>query len=157
MKLSPHFSLAEMTTTSQPYLNAPNAAEIGRLSALCYSVLEPLRAELGFPLAVTSGFRSATVNAAVGGSTTSQHRSGDAADVKPIGVNRLALWAVILRCLESLDLDQCIIYEATGHVHVSHDESPRRQLLVKVSGTGRYVQWERYAGPLADQVKAYQQ
>jgi|15BtaG_2_1085339.scaffolds.fasta_scaffold12873_3 uncharacterized protein YcbK (DUF882 family) len=147
MRLSTHFTLAEMTTTSTGIANNPPQDVLTEMVRLCRVVLEHLRAEVGRPLQVTSGYRSPEVNAAVGGSATSQHLKGQAADVKPLGVDRLVLWGVVLANLDDIPIDQAIIYEETGHVHVSTSPSPRRDALVKVAGSG-YVRWEDYSGPL---------
>ena len=84
MSLSPHFTLAEMTRTGQSALAVRNANEahpyIPALTALCSTILEPIRARFG-PVKVNSGFRGPAVNAAVGGSATSQHSKGEAADI----------------------------------------------------------------------------
>ena len=79
MNLSAHFTLAELTRTSSGQPNVPNAAETKALAALCSSLLEPLRAKFG-PVSIHSGFRSKAVNEAIGGSKTSQHMKGEAAD-----------------------------------------------------------------------------
>ena len=84
MSLSPNFTLAEMTRTGQSALAVKNANEahpyIPALTALCTTILEPIRARFG-PVKVNSGFRGPAVNAAVGGSATSQHSKGEAADI----------------------------------------------------------------------------
>lgn len=84
MNLSPHFTLAELTRTGRTALQATNAAEaqayLPALQALCSTVLEPIRARFG-PVKINSGFRGPAVNAAVGGSATSQHSKGEAADI----------------------------------------------------------------------------
>lgn len=144
MNLSPHFTLKELVTTSTGLANTPNARELCSLQALCSAVLEPWRERVG-ALRVNSGFRSARVNDAVGGSKTSHHRSGQAADVTPLGMPRPAAWYVLLDMIAAgLPVDQAIIYETTSHIHVDHvgDKTPRRQILVKTS-TG-YVEWARY-------------
>jgi hypothetical protein len=79
MNLSPHFTLAELTRTSSGQPNVPNAAEAKALVALCSSLLEPVRSKFG-PVSIHSGYRSKAVNEAIGGSKTSQHMKGEAAD-----------------------------------------------------------------------------
>ena len=83
MELSPHFSLEEMCATSQRALAATNAEEAQdyrtSLTALCTSLLEPVRGKFG-PVSIHSGFRGPSLNAAIGGSKTSQHMKGQAAD-----------------------------------------------------------------------------
>lgn len=121
-QLSEHFSLAEMTRTSQPYPNVPNASEIVSLTTLCKRVLEPIRAHFG-PVNVNSGFRSAKVNASVGSKPTSQHRKGEAADIEVSGVPNYDL-AVWIR--DHIAFDQLIAegikqsIPGSGWVHVSY-------------------------------------
>jgi zinc D-Ala-D-Ala carboxypeptidase len=79
-QLTPHFTLAEMTTTSTGISNVPNDEQLADLIRLCSSILEPMR-ELTGPLTVNSGFRSTEVNHAIGGANKSQHMAGQAADV----------------------------------------------------------------------------
>lgn len=79
MNLSPHFTLAELTRTSSGQPNVPNAAETKALVALATLLLEPIRAKFG-PVSIHSGYRSKAVNEAIGGSKSSQHMKGEAAD-----------------------------------------------------------------------------
>ena len=73
MKLSEHFSLAEMCKTSANLDNVPNEAQVENLKRLC-GWLEMLRSEWNKrygegndPIFINSGFRSEAVNKAVGG------------------------------------------------------------------------------------------
>lgn len=122
-QLSEHFSLAEMTHTSQPFPNVPNALETANLRTLCRAVLEPIRAHFQLPVHINSGFRSELVNEAVGSKFTSQHRKGEAVDIEIPGISNyeLAKWI-----RESLAFDQLILENYTpgqpssGWVHVSY-------------------------------------
>lgn len=122
MQISEHFSLAELTRTSQPFPNVPNAGEIAALTTLARMVLEPIRAKFG-PVRVNSAFRSAKVNAAVGSKPTSQHRLGEAADIEVDGLSNadLARWI-----RDNLAFDQLILENyrpgvaGSGWVHVSY-------------------------------------
>lgn len=125
MQLSKNFSLAELTVTRVNAPNNPRPAEVERLRALVVNVLQPLRDVLGKPIIVTSGYRSAQVNARVGGVMTSQHSLGEAADIYVEGVTPLKL-AEIIRDMR-LPYDQ-LIREPTW-VHVSYGRRHRRQLL----------------------------
>lgn len=145
MNLTPHFTLQELTTTKTGKANTPNTGEVAKLRALCSAVLEPWREIVG-PLRVNSGFRSEAVNNAVGGSSTSQHRYGEAADVTPLGWSRARSWRALLDLMAAgLPVDQAIIYESTSHVHLSHTarHNARREALVKTS-SGQYVEWSKY-------------
>lgn len=107
-------------------------------------VLDPLREALARPVRITSGFRSAAVNAAIKGSPTSQHMRGEAADIKIDGMGAEAIARAIVDL--NVEFDQVIWYDPSrgGHVHVSckafgHN---RRQTLWAPSGGG-YVPWRR--------------
>lgn len=85
MNLTPHFTLAELTTTGTGLRNTPDAAEVGKLRKVA-ELLEVVRAHFGRPVLVHSGYRSPAVNEAVGGSKTSQHMLAEAADFHVDGV-----------------------------------------------------------------------
>lgn len=102
MKLSEHFSLAEMCKTSANLDNVPNEAQVENLKRLC-SWLEMLRSEWNKrygegndPIIINSGFRSEAVNKAVGGVKGSNHLSGCAADIRVAGIEQLVRYATIL-------------------------------------------------------------
>jgi zinc D-Ala-D-Ala carboxypeptidase len=123
MQLTKNFSLAELTVTGKPFDNTPNAKQIESLRALAENILQPLRDEIGRPIRVTSGFRSEKVNAAVKGSKTSQHKRGEAADIKVAGMTarQVALTIVAM----GLPFDQ-VINEYDSWVHVSYGPRHRR-------------------------------
>lgn len=85
--LSENFTLEEMiyseTAEKKKMDNTPSLAVIHNLEELCKNLLQPIRDAYGKPIKVTSGYRSARLNYAVGGSPTSAHRLGWAADLKP--------------------------------------------------------------------------
>ena len=102
MKLSEHFTLAEMTKTSYNIKNVPNEAQVENLKRLC-SWLEMLRSEWNRrygegndPIIINSGFRSETVNNVIGGVATSNHLTGCAADIRVAGMEQLIRYATIL-------------------------------------------------------------
>ena len=84
MKLSKHFTLEELTRSATAQRlgldNLPSVHELANLMRLA-TVLEDVRHVLGSrPILISSGFRSEAVNKAVGGSPSSAHRLGLAAD-----------------------------------------------------------------------------
>lgn len=87
-RLSPNFSLEEMVRSETAERDRklleqqqdPPPEVVESLRYLCTHTLQPIRERLRFPIHVTSGYRSPDVNRAVGGSPTSQHRLGQAAD-----------------------------------------------------------------------------
>lgn len=66
---------------------------------------------------ITSGYRNDTVNAGVGGSSTSDHMSAESVDVTPKGITAKS-FAQMLYDEKPADLDQCIYYTDKGHVHI---------------------------------------
>ena len=103
VKLSKYFSLEEMTKTSvQGVKNIPNAAQTSNLNRLC-GWLDKLRDEWNLrygdgddPIIINSAFRNPVVNKAVGGSLTSNHLTGCAADIRVLGMEQLIRYAAIL-------------------------------------------------------------
>lgn len=146
MRLSSHFTLAELTTTGTGLPNDPDPASLARLRVLCDELLEPVRALLGVPLRVTSGFRSPAVNAKIGGAKTSQHMRGEAADVVPVGLDAEEAMRRIAEAVRDgrLVVDQAIVYRS-GFLHLSRrSESNRRQLLRSEAAGGSggpYAPW----------------
>ena len=81
--LSPHFTLHELiksdTAVRKGIDNNPDPIVLENLKLLA-SKLEVVRAILGRPVRISSGYRSKALNEAIGGSKTSTHMSGLAAD-----------------------------------------------------------------------------
>jgi nicotinamidase-related amidase len=147
MQLSPNFSLAEMvkseTALRHDMDNTPGEAEIENLKRLAEKVLQPVRDHYGKGVKVNSGFRHPEVNAKVGGSKTSDHCKGQAADIEIPGVANadLAQWIT-----ENLDFTQVILEFYTpgipdsGWVHVSFDPANlKKQVLTAVKQDGKTV------------------
>lgn len=89
--MSEHFSFIELVDSkSHPELVNQNMVDArGYEKQLKYtaSTLEEIRAILGVPMKITSGFRNNALNKAVGGSPTSGHAKGLCADFIPIGMD----------------------------------------------------------------------
>ena len=88
------------------------------LEALCDDVLEPLRNHYKSYVEIHSGFRCKKLNKAVGGSGRSQHRFGQAADIKipPNTIQEIFEWVILD---SNLAWDQ-IIWEFGRWIHISH-------------------------------------
>lgn len=141
LNLSEHFTLQELlfseTALRRGINNTPSDAQKDNLSLVANYLLEPARLLLNCPLHVLSGYRSPSVNAAVGGSSESAHMDGRAADFKPIGFP-LAEAFDILRLSSALQYDQ-IIFECKAWIHVSipaEGQPFRRQALIATGGPG---------------------
>ena len=150
MNLSANFSLKELTksdtATRLGIDNTPDAETIDNLKTLCDKVLQPVREHFGKSVTVNSGFRSSETNQATGGSKSSDHVKGMAADIEIAGVANadLAQWI-----MDNLDYTQLILEFYTqgvpdsGWVHVSYDPNNlKKQELtaVKVAGKTQYLQ-----------------
>ena len=119
-KLSPHFTLGEMTKTKHKTEdgNIPSRVAIENLKRLC-GWLEMLREEWNKrygdgndPIIINSGYRSWEVNKKAGGSATSNHLVGCAADIRCLGKEQALRYAVILLDIaddSKEDFDELII------------------------------------------------
>lgn len=129
--LSTSFLLAEFVASdTADSLNIENDITIDavdNLRHLCAELLQPLRNALGVGLYISSGYRCPALNEAVGGVATSQHTTGQAADVycrrqfAPLDVARMV---VTLR----LPFDQLILYPTFVHLSLTDGEN-RGQIL----------------------------
>lgn len=127
MKLSKNFSLQELTDSPTAIKlgidNNPIPEQLQCLQDLVDCVLQPVRDKFG-PVTITSGLRVPELNKAVGGSTTSDHCKGQAADFEVAGVDNkvVAMWIA-----ETLSYDQLILefYDDgvtnSGWIHCSYD------------------------------------
>ena len=167
--LSPNFTLEEMiysdTAKAKRINNSPTEVHKKVLKHTCQYLLEPLRALLNAKykvykgkkvkqvgLKVTSGYRSAALNAAIPGSSkTSQHCKGEAADLQAKivftdGTSATLPYTELYENIKQwvkegkLSVDQCI-QEKSGTsvwVHASHSawgkSKDRRQFLKYLNG-----------------------
>ena len=142
-----YFNFHELTSSATALrlgiANQPTAEEYAALTALVDNVLDPARKRYGMPIIVTSGYRSAALNKAVGGVANSQHCKGEAADIT---AGRPDFNAYLARIIYELGVfDQLILEEASGDgtecqwVHVSYCRTGnRRQVMIKVKGHKGY-------------------
>jgi uncharacterized protein YcbK (DUF882 family) len=123
--------------------NTPGEAEIASLRLLCEKILQPVREHYGKGVKVNSGFRHPEVNAKVGGSKTSDHCKGQAADIEIPGVANADLAAHIV---DTYKFTQVILEFYTpgvpdsGWVHVSYDPANlKSQVLTATKKDGKTV------------------
>ena len=143
MKLSENFSLSEFVVTATGLDNIPGDAEVKRLQLLVTNILQPLRKYLNRPVHINSGYRSPLVNKAIGGSSTSQHMKGEAADIRIDGMTNQEIVSAI-RTL-NLPYDQLIDEQLHGSkwVHVSYSSTGgRKQWLTARDGEGGKTVYE---------------
>lgn len=150
MNLTKNFTLEELSnSTTAKRLgidNIPNNEQVNNLRLLCEKVLQPIREKYGKPIIVSSGFRCEKLNKAIGGSKTSEHRYGMAADFHSLSdtlSDNKALWNLIMTM--NLNFGQ-LIYEygsdaGPDWIHISYnDKNNRKQILrcKKVNGKASY-------------------
>jgi zinc D-Ala-D-Ala carboxypeptidase len=147
MNLTQNFSLAEMTKSETALrLDLPNDPEpdhLENMKALAENVLQPVRNYFGMGVKVNSAYRHPDVNKAVGGSTTSDHCKGMAADIEIPGIPNaeLAEWIQ-----DNLEFRQLILEFYTpgvpdsGWVHVSYNPADnKKQVLTAMKENGKTV------------------
>jgi len=143
MQLSPHFTLDEFvrssTAAARGIANTPGPVHLANLRILA-AHLEGVRALLGNPIPITSAYRSPALNQAVGGSATSDHANGLAADFT------CPRFGSVIQVCEAIaasriDFDQLIFEQKPGGiewVHLGFGPRMRRDVL-SWSPSARYV------------------
>lgn len=133
MQLSPHFSLAELTVTHSGLPNVCPDNYIPRLITGA-EMLEKVRALVGGPVLIDSGYRAPAVNQAVGGVPNSAHKFAFAADIRTRNHSPLEICQLIAN--STLAFDQ-LIHEFTW-THLAWGPSPgRRSILTAYETHGR--------------------
>ena len=159
-RLAAHFTAGELTrdgATLGAFLADVTplvASNLGQTAA----ALEQIRAVLGVPMRITSGFRPPEKNAAVGGAVTSNHMDGLAADFIPVDLSQYRAYKLLLASPVPA-WDQIIYYPIQGHIHLGIGPRMRRetriQLFADPGGTpllsvGLVERLQGYAATLAD-------
>lgn len=122
-----HFTLSEFTRSEAARKNkvdnTPTPEIVKNIECLVATILDPLRECIGHPIYITSGFRTKRLNRIVGGSATSAHMDGLAADFRVGDKDYLLDWAWCLLKSPSKEfkqrIDQCIYYRDRHFIHVS--------------------------------------
>lgn len=152
MQLSEHFELAEFTRSSTAkragISNMPTDAHLENIKLLCEKILEPIRVHFARSIILSSGYRSSALNRAIGGASSSQHCSGEAADIDMDGTN-VTNAQIFNYIKDNLEFDQLIWEFGTDSnpdwVHVSYESNgrQRKQILraVKKNGSTSYISY----------------
>ena len=137
-----YFSIKELTKSAtaarKGIKNDPSIEECKSLTALIDKVLDPLREAYGKPIIVSSGYRCPKLNAAVGGSASSQHVKGEAADIRSVAdtpEENKKLFDLIVKL--GLPYDQLINEYNYDWVHVSFGPRHRRQRMKAIKSNGK--------------------
>ncbi|ASV44181.1 hypothetical protein PBI_SCTP2_166 [Salicola phage SCTP-2] len=146
-KLSKDFKLKEFlksqTASRKNIDNTPGSEQLNNIRNLVDNLLQPLRTHVDSVLIVTSGYRSPKLNEEIGGSETSQHIEGQAADIESTVYNTYELAEIIK---DNFDFDQLILEfynpnegDNSGWVHVSYvnDKENRNEVMTAMkTGSG---------------------
>jgi hypothetical protein len=153
MQLSTNLSLAEVTRSEtakrKGISNMPTAEHIENFKKLAVNIFQPIREHFGKPILISSGYRSAELNKAIGGSLSSQHCSGEAIDIDMDGTD-ITNKQIFDYIKNNLTFDQMIAeFPKQGnpdwvHVSFASNRSQRKQILVakKVNGKTTYIPYK---------------
>lgn len=127
-----HFTIEEMTESSTAKAkdidNTPSQEILAKLQKLIEAILDPLREWYGKPIRVNSGYRCEALNEAIGGSKTSQHCLGEAADITTGSKEENEKLFNYIK--DNLPFDQLINESDFSWIHVSYREGRlRKQVL----------------------------
>ena len=154
MQLSTNLSLAEVTRSEtakrRGISNMPTPEHIENFKKLAVNIFQPIREHFGKPIIISSGYRSAELNKAIGGSLSSQHSSGEAIDIDMDGTD-ITNKQIFDYIKDNLNFDQMIWEFGTDtnpdwvHVSFAANRSQRKQILVakKVNGKTTYTPYSK--------------
>ena len=145
IRVSKNFALSDMVKSETAERlnvdNSPSDIHLVNLTHLAIHILQPVRDQFGV-ITINSGYRSPALNAKVGGSKTSQHCNGQAADFESFSTPNpdLAKWIA-----NNLEFDQLILefYDGvnpnSGWVHCSYNLMGNRKKIMTALITGGKV------------------
>jgi hypothetical protein len=144
MMLTANFSLAELTRSAYAIRhginNQPTDADVLENLHTLAAGLERVRQVLGRPIHVSSGYRSPKVNSGVGGSKTSAHMSGLAADIVLPGMSAREVCLKIQEAAAFVGFDQLIFEHSWTHVGFPDvNEQPRMIAMTAVFKPGQHT------------------
>lgn len=123
-----HFTFKEFTRSAtadrlgidnQPEHNGEQDV-YARIELLVVKLLDPIRDYVAEPIYINSGYRSQELNKAVGGVHDSQHRKGQAADIRIGNITGNLLVDLFWEITYRFDYDQIIYYKKQGFIHISY-------------------------------------
>ena len=146
MQISKHLSLAEVsrseTAKRKGINNTPSGEHLENFKKLAENIFEPIREHFGVPIHISSGYRSKELNAAVGGSSSSQHCQGEAIDIDMDGTS-ITNAEIFNYIKDNLNFDQ-LLWEFGNDsnpdwVHVSYESTgkQRKQILKAIKANGK--------------------
>lgn len=141
MRLTANFFLDEFLVSDKArelgIANTPTPEHERRLREVTAPGFQMIRDALGRVITLHSGYRNPAVNAAVGGTATSDHPQAWCGDITAHGMTARALAAWIAAQPDIMArVDQLILEPSRGVVHVSFNPRARRQVLTQPGGPG---------------------
>jgi hypothetical protein len=129
-----YFTLKELTRSATAEAkgidNTPTPEVEKNLTLLVENVLDPLRKLSGKPITVNSGYRCPELNKAVGGSKTSDHVKGFAADIT--GGSKEENERLFYLIKSNFNFKQLIDEKNFSWVHVSYDPSNLKNQILNL-------------------------
>lgn len=131
MKLSDNFTLEELIKSATAQRlgidNTPSVVVKNKLATLCRKVLQPLRNKYNRSIVVTCGYRCPRLNKVVGGSSTSDHLYGNAADIRSqsdLRADNKALFDLLVKMMKNgeIGVKQIINEYDYDWIHVSYQD-----------------------------------
>jgi zinc D-Ala-D-Ala carboxypeptidase len=148
-KLSEHFWLNELLVSSTAdrlgIKNTPTDAHLANMKKHLAPGLEKVREICGNrPVTVTSAYRNPKINKLVGGTPTSAHPQGLAADIRISGLSAFKTARLIADAMADgrIKIDQLILEGGRNVVHVSFDPKARMMRGSQPGGPGTFIDWD---------------
>ena len=133
-RLSKNFTLRELTKSDTAARlgidNTPTEEHLDNLKTLVTRVLQPTREAIG-PIKVTSGYRGPKLNTKIGGSRTSDHMHGRAADIETFPDSESKMRALGKFIQDNLEFKQLIWEFGGAWIHVSYQEGRNRKQVIE--------------------------
>lgn len=140
MKISKNFTLEEFITSDSAIKynidNTPTKEVQQHIIDLVVNILQPLRDAYGKPIIINSGYRNPQLNSKVGGSKTSAHLTGYAADTR--ASNMKEYQDFLLKWIKGRQFDQIIIeYPKNGiaswlHIGYKNNQGKQRKQILTI-------------------------
>ena len=136
--------------------NFPDSHQLANMIITATKLFEPVRTNFDVPIYVASFFRSKELNKVIGGSSTSDHMTGEAMDVDASEYGRLTNKNIFEYVKDNLDFDQLIAENVTdnkwadfGWVHFSYKSVDNRNevlLSEMLNGKMKYYTYNHNKG-----------
>ena len=137
-KISEHLELAELVRSESAkrlgVSNMPTEEHLANLKILAEKVFEPIRNNFRCPIYISSGYRSHSLNNAIGGVKGSHHLKGMAIDIDMDGTDNGVTNKDIFEFIKNnLNFTQVINEFDYSWIHVSYDQNNLKKEILKAT------------------------